>query len=170
MDEKMESKMEAMMERKMKVRYDKKEANWNKMQADWNKTQTTSMERMTQHAKNQIDIVQAIIQDAEVMIIKLNTTLTLVTNRIEEATLSIQEIDKATTVIANYTDAANKSKNEFTTMITAARIETRKDAKAMKLGTKKLEQKLNSTKDKIMTEIQLVSPSTTHVEGLRNAI
>jgi hypothetical protein len=109
MDEKMESKMEAMMERKMKVRYDKKEADWNKMQ-------TTSMERMTQHAKDQIDIVQAIIQDAEVMITKLNTTLTLVTDRIEEATLSIQEIDKATTVVANYTEAANKSKNEFTTI------------------------------------------------------
>jgi hypothetical protein len=41
---------------------------------------------------------------------------------------------------------------------------------AMKLGTKKLQQKLNITKDNIMTEIQLVSPSTTHVEGLRNAI
>jgi hypothetical protein len=40
----------------------------------------------------------------------------------------------------------------------------------MKLGTKELQQKLNSTKDKIMTEIQSVSPSTTHVEGLRNAI
>jgi hypothetical protein len=40
----------------------------------------------------------------------------------------------------------------------------------MKLGTKKLQQKLNSTKDKIMIEIQLVSPSTTHVEGLQNAI
>jgi hypothetical protein len=131
MDERMESKMEAMMERKMKVRYDKKEADWNKMQ-------TTSMERMTQHAKDQIDIVQAIIKDAEVMITKLNTTLTLVTSWIEEATLSIQEIDKATTVIANYTDAANKSKIEFTTRVTAARIETRKDAKAMKLGTKKL--------------------------------
>jgi hypothetical protein len=94
MEEKMESKMEAMMERKMKVRYDKKEADWNQMQ-------TTSMERMTQHAKDQIDIVQAIIQDAEVMITKLNTTLTLVTDRIEEATLLIQEIDKATTVIYN---------------------------------------------------------------------
>jgi hypothetical protein len=114
MDEKMESKMEAMMERKMKVRYDKKEA-------DWNKRQTTSMERMTQHAKDQINIVQAIIQDAEVMITKLNTTLTVVIDRIEEATLYIQEMDKATTVIANYTDAATKSKIEFTTMVTAAR-------------------------------------------------
>jgi glycerol-3-phosphate dehydrogenase len=44
----------------------------------------------------------------------------------------------ATTVIANYTDAANKSKNEFTTIVTAFRVETRKDAKAMKLGAKKL--------------------------------
>jgi hypothetical protein len=100
MDKKMESKMEAMMERKMKVRYDKKEADWNKMQ-------TTSMERMTQHTKDQINIVQSIIQEAEAMITKLNTTLTLVTNRIEEATILIQEIDKATPVIANYTDAAN---------------------------------------------------------------
>jgi hypothetical protein len=110
--------------------------------------------------------VQAIIQDAEVMITKLNTTLTMVTDQIEEATLSIQERDKATTVIANYTDAANESKNEFTTIATAFRVETRKDVKAMKLGAKKLQQKLNNTKDKIMTEIQLVSPSTTHVEGL----
>jgi hypothetical protein len=52
------------------------------------------------------------------MITKLNTTLTLVTGQIDEATLSIQEIDKSTTVIANYTDAANKSKNEFTTIVT----------------------------------------------------
>jgi hypothetical protein len=117
MEETMESKMEAMMERKMKVRYDKKEADWNQMQ-------TTSRERMTQHAKDQVDIVQAIIQDVEAMITKLNTTLTMVTDQIEEATLSIQEIDKATTVIANYTDAANKFKNEFTTIVTAVRIET----------------------------------------------
>jgi hypothetical protein len=40
MEETMESKMDAMMERKMKVRYDKKEADWNQMQ-------TTSMDRMT---------------------------------------------------------------------------------------------------------------------------
>jgi hypothetical protein len=141
MEETMESKMEVMMERKVKVRYDKKEAEWNQMQ-------TTSMKKMTQHAKDQVDIVQAIIQDTEVMITKLNTTLTMVTDQIEEATLSIQEIDKATTIIANYIDAANKSKNEFTTIVTAVRVETRKDAKAMKLGAKKLQQKLNNTKNK----------------------
>jgi hypothetical protein len=43
-------------------------------------------------------------------------------------------------------------------------------SKAMKIRVKKLQQKLNNTKDKLMIEIQSTSPSTTHVEGTRNAI
>jgi hypothetical protein len=140
----MERKMEEMMERKMN--------------------------RMTQHANNQVAIVQAIIQDAELMITKLTTTLTMVTDQIEEANTTIQEIDKATTVIADFTDAAQESRREFTKIVEASKAETRKDAKAMKLRVKKLQQKLNNTKDKLMIEIQSTSPSTTHVEGTRNAI
>jgi hypothetical protein len=76
--------MEEMMERKMKVRFDQ-------MEAEWKQKQTASMDRMTQHANSQVTIVvQAIIQDAELMITKLTTTLTMVTDRIEEANVSIQ--------------------------------------------------------------------------------
>jgi hypothetical protein len=163
MEEMMERKMEDMMERKMKVRFEQKEA-------DWKQRQTTSMDRMTQHANSQVAIVQAIIQDVELMITKLTTTLTMVSDRIEEANVLIQEIDKATTVIADFTDAAQESKREFTVIVEASKAETRKDAKAMKIGVKKLQQKSNNTKDKLMIEIQSTSPLTTHVEGTRNAI
>jgi hypothetical protein len=39
-------------------------------------------------------------------------------------------------------------------IVEAFKAGTRKDAKAMKIGVKKLQQKLNNTKDKLMMEIQ----------------
>jgi hypothetical protein len=163
MEEMMERKMEDMMERKMKVRFNQKEA-------DWKQRQNTSMDRMTQQANNQVAIVQEIIQDTELMITKLTTTLTMVNDRMEEANASIQEIDKATTVIADFIDAAEESRIEFTKIAEASKAETRKDAKAMKLRVKKLQQKLTNTKDQLMIEIQSTIPSTTHVEGTLRAI
>jgi hypothetical protein len=57
--------------------------------------------------------VQEIIQEAESMLTQLTTTLTKVTDQIEEAITTIQEIDKATTVIADFTDVAEESRIEF---------------------------------------------------------
>jgi hypothetical protein len=115
MEDMMERKMEDIMERKMKVRFDQKEA-------DWKQRQNTSMDRMTQHANNQVAIVQENIQDAELMIAKLTTTLTMVTDQMEEANASIQEIDKATTVVADFTDAAEESRIEFTKIAEASNV------------------------------------------------
>jgi hypothetical protein len=36
----------------------------------------------------------------------------------------------------------------------------------MKLGVKKLQQKLTNTKDRLMIQIQSATPTTTHVEGI----
>jgi hypothetical protein len=115
-------------------------------------------------------VVQEIIQDAESMLTQLTTTLTKVTDQIEEATTAIQEVDNATTVITDFTDAAQESRIEFTRITEASKSETRKDAKAMKAGLKKLQQKLTNTKDRLVIEIQSMVPSTTHVEGTRKAI
>jgi cell division septum initiation protein DivIVA len=115
-------------------------------------------------------VVQEIIQDAESMLTQLTTTLTKVTDQIEEATTAIQEVDNATTVISDFTDAAQESRIEFTRIAEASKAETRKDAKAMKAGLKKLQQKLTNTKDRLVIEIQSMVPSTTHVEGTRKAI
>jgi hypothetical protein len=104
------------------------------------------------------------------MITKLTTALTMVTDRIEEANASIQEIDKATTLIADFTDAVEESGIEFIKIAEASKAKTRKDAKAMKLGVKKLQQKLTNTKDQLMIEIRSTIPSTIHVEGTQRAI
>jgi hypothetical protein len=162
----MEERMERMMERKMKVRFEQ-------MEEDWKQRQTASIERMKQlerSASERVVVVQEIIQDAEAMLTKLTTTLTKVTDRIEEATIAIEEVDNATTVIADFTDEAQKLQTEFTTIAEASKAETIKDAKAMKAGVKKLQQKLTNTKDKLAIKLQSMAPSTTHVEGTRNAI
>jgi hypothetical protein len=100
----MEERMERMMERKMKVRFEQ-------MEEDWKQRQTASIERMMQlerSASERVVVVQEIIQDAEAMLTQLTTTLTKVTDRIEEATIAIEEVDNATTVIADFTDEAQK--------------------------------------------------------------
>ena len=162
----MEEMMERMMERKMKVRFEQMEENWRQKQ-------TASIDRMMQlerSACEQVTVVQEIILDAESMLTQLNTTLTKVTDRIEESNIAIQEVDNATTVIADFTDAAHTSRIEFTRIAEASKAETIKDAKAMKAGLKKLQQKLTDTKDRLVIEIQSLVPSTTHVDGTRKAI
>jgi thiol:disulfide interchange protein len=162
----MEEVMERMMARKMKVRPDQ-------MEKDCKQKQTASIERMMQlerSACERVVAVQEIIQEAESMLTQLTTTLTKVIDRIEEANASIQEIDRATTVIADFTDAAEASRIESIKTTESSKAETRQDAKAMKLGVKKLQQKLTNTKDQLMIQIQSTTPTTTHVEGTRRAI
>jgi hypothetical protein len=73
---------------------------------------------------------------------------------------------KATTVIADFIVAAEESRIEFIKIAAVSKADTRQDAiKAMKLGVKKLQQKLTNTKDQLMIEIQSTTPSITHVEG-----
>ena len=78
---------------------------------------------------------------------------------------------EAARLASNYFPSrAKDAKDEFTTMATASRVATRKDATAMKTGVVKFQQTLKQTKDKIMMDIKSVSPSIPHVEGLRKAI
>jgi hypothetical protein len=129
------------------------------------------MMQLERGACERVVAVQGIIQERESMLLtQLTTTLIKVTDWIEEANASIQEIDKATTVIADFTDAAEASRIEFIKITEASKAKTRQDAKAMKLGVKKLQQKLTNTKDQLMIQIQSTTPTTTHVEGTRRAI
>jgi SepF-like predicted cell division protein (DUF552 family) len=66
----------------------------------------------------------------------------MVTDQIEEANALIQEIDKATTVIADFTDVAQESRIQFTKIAEASKAKTRK-AKAMKLGGKETSTRVN---------------------------
>jgi hypothetical protein len=86
-----------MMERKMKVRF-------KQMEADWKQRQLGLMQLEWSTCK-QAAVVQKITQDAESMLTQLATTLTIVTYQIEEANTAIQEVDKATTVVADFIDS-----------------------------------------------------------------
>jgi hypothetical protein len=106
--------MEEIMDRKFKVRFDT-------MELEWNRKHNISIERMEQSAKEQTRVAQGIIQEAESILTQLTTTLTVLTDRVEEANATILEVDNATTVIADYTEAAQTSKIEYIHIIETSR-------------------------------------------------
>jgi hypothetical protein len=165
-EESMERQMEEMMERKWKVRMEQ-------MEVKWNNQYNNSIARMTQleHSTcEHANIVQHLIKEAETKLGTLTSTLTAVTDRIEEANNTIAEIDDVTDTMADFKETEEVARAAYISQAKDIRLANGRDAKAVATGITKAKQTLFSTQAKLMTELTSTTLNRTSIEVTRKAI
>ena len=135
-----------MMNKKMEVRYREMDVRNTREHLD----SVKRMMQLEESASNQMRITQRMVKEAESKLKELTSKINEVTSRIDEATTTIAEVDTATTVLVDHLDAAQVALQHITTY----RQVTAGDAIAMRLGAKKLAQKLTDHKDALAQDLQ----------------